>query len=109
MYEVKLNIEEQYLVTLLQYLETLKSAQIERVIKKRLIKSRINKNEELLETLAIDDPLRLYIKPLRENVTAEELAHEQNYKGTDWEKIDELAKTLDIQEPLDVLLEQLKS
>ena len=35
MYEIKLNIEEHSLVTLLQYLQTLQSVEIEKIIKKR--------------------------------------------------------------------------
>lgn len=112
MYEIKLNIEEQYLATLINYLETLKSVQIEKIIKKRQPPPRISqltKNEELLKTLADDDPWRQFIKPLREHITAEELIKEQNYKGTNWDKIDDLAKTLDIQEPIELLFDQLKS
>jgi hypothetical protein len=112
MYEIKLNIEEQYLATLINYLETLKSVQIEKIIKKRQPEARVSRqsqNDELLKTLAVDDPLRQFVKPLRMHVTAEELIKEQNYKGTDWLKIDDLAKTLDIQEPLELLFDQLKS
>ncbi len=101
MYEIKLNIEEQYLATFINYLESLKSVQIEKIIKKRQPVARVSqltKNEELLLTLPDDDPLRQFIKPLREHVTAEQLIKEQNYKGTDWRKLDDLAKILDIQE-----------
>lgn len=109
MYEVKLNIEEAYLLSFLKYLETVQTVQIERVIKKRKNTRVLSKNERISQSLAPSDPLRAFIKPLREHLTKDDIKREQKYKGTDWHKIDLLAKELDIQEPLEVLFEQLKS
>lgn len=108
MYEVKLNIEENSLIILLKYLETLQSVQIEKIIKKRVQQKVLTKNEELLKNLPVDAPLRHVIKPIRKGVTIEQILKEQNYQGTDWEKVNEIAQKLDIQEPLEVLLAQLK-
>ncbi len=40
--------------------------------------------------------------------TLDELAEEQNVKPMDWEEFSRLAKKIDIQEPIELLLEQLK-
>ena len=46
-------------------------------------------------------------KPMRENITIEEMVKEQNYKGFDRDEFDKLIKELDIQEPIEELLNQL--
>ena len=46
-------------------------------------------------------------KPLRENITIEEMVKEQNYTGFDRDYFDILVKELDIQEPIEELLNQL--
>jgi translation initiation factor RLI1 len=108
MYEVKLNIEEQYLSMLLKYLDTLQSVHIEKIIKKREQKNGLSKNEILLKTLPLNDPLRQVIKPIRKGVTLQQILAEQNYTKTNWTRVDEIAQNLDIQEPLEELLTQLK-
>jgi Uncharacterised protein family (UPF0175) len=67
-------------------------------------------NERMLATLPADHPLRPYIKaePIRKNVTAEQLMREQNYKGTDWDKLNAIAKSMAIEEPIELLLAQAK-
>jgi hypothetical protein len=41
-------------------------------------------------------------------VTLQHILQAQNYNGTNWNKVDEIAKNLNIQEPLEDLLAQLK-
>jgi predicted HTH domain antitoxin len=67
-------------------------------------------NERMLASLPADHPLRPYIKsePIRKNVTAEQLMREQNYKGTDWDKLNAIAKAMAIEEPIELLLAQAK-
>lgn len=65
-------------------------------------------NEKLLATLPANDPLRAYLKPMRKHVTIEELIKEQNYKGTDWDKLNAIARDMAIEEPIELLLAQLK-
>ena len=65
-------------------------------------------NEKLLATLSVNDPLRAFLKPMRKHVTIEELAKEQNYKGTDWDKLNAIARDMAIEEPIELLLAQLK-
>ena len=70
----------------------------------------LNANERLLASLPVDDPLRAFIKPhpMRKHVTAEQLMKEQNYKGTDWDKLNAIARDMAIEEPIELLLAQLK-
>ncbi len=64
----------------------------------------------MLATLPADHPLRPYIKPqpIRKNVTLEEIMKEQNYTGTDWDKLNAIAKEMAIEEPIELLLAQAK-
>ena len=55
-----------------------------------------------------NDPLREAIKPIKSTITIEELIKEQNYKGTDWNKLNAIAENMAIQEPIEILLAQLK-
>ena len=45
---------------------------------------------------------------MRKHVTAEQLMTEQNYAGTNWDKVHKLVDDLDIEEPIELLLAQLK-
>lgn len=110
MYEIKLNIEEHSLVTLLQYLQTLQSVEIEKIIKKRLPKKNPSKKEPLFSIPSLDEPLKSAIaRPIRKDITLQQILQAQNYKGTNWNKVDEIAKNLNIQEPLEDLLAQLNA
>lgn len=68
----------------------------------------ISLSEQFLDTLSPKDPLREAIKPIKSTITIEELIKEQNYKGTDWNKLNAIAENMAIQEPIEVLLAQLK-
>ena len=65
-------------------------------------------SEQILDTLSPKDPLGEAIKPIKSTITIEELIKEQNYKGTDWNKLNAIAENMAIQEPIEVLLAQLK-
>ena len=64
--------------------------------------------EKMLNRMDPDDPIRKSYKPIRKGVTLEDIMREQNYKKIDWDEMNARAKALDIQEPLEVLLAQLK-
>ncbi|MCY7327712.1 MAG: hypothetical protein LH618_04105 [Saprospiraceae bacterium] len=49
------------------------------------------------------------IKPLRKKLRIADLKKEQNYTGINQTKLDELIEKLDIQEPIELLLSQLKA
>lgn len=65
-------------------------------------------SERFLNTLSPNDPLNGAIKPIKSTITIEELIKEQNYQGTDWNKLNAIAEGMAIQEPIEVLLAQLK-
>lgn len=48
------------------------------------------------------------IKPIRETLTVEDILKEQSYKNFDRAKMDALIKQMDIQDPNNELLEDLK-
>jgi hypothetical protein len=109
MYEIKLNIEEHSLVILLQYLQTLQSVEVEKIVKKRLSKKNLSEKEPILAIHSLGEPLKSAIaRPIRKGVTLQHILQAQNYNGTNWNKVDEIAKNLNIQEPLEDLLAQLK-
>ena len=104
MSELRLTIEDNYLNAFLNMLQSLNYVSVEQVKpspKKKL------KNK--LDILAKNHPLREAIKPIRAFVPLQDLAKEQNYTKTDWKALDKIVEDMDIQEPLELLLEQLKS
>ena len=68
----------------------------------------ISLSEQFLNTLNSNDPLHGAIKPIKSTITIEELIKEQNYQGTDWNKLNAIAEKMAIQEPIEMLLAQLK-
>lgn len=47
------------------------------------------------------------VKPIREKLDIEQLKKEQNYQGFDKDEVDQLIKEIDIQEPIEELLEMI--
>ena len=112
MYEVKLNIEEKYLSAFLAYVHKFNSATVEKVTKQDAPKvseetAVPSKTAIFLSSLDPNDPLREVIKPIRNNITLEEIIKEQHYKGTNWSLIDKIAVDMAIEEPIEDLLAQL--
>ena len=48
-----------------------------------------------------------FIRPIRKKVTIEDLIREQNYKGVNIERMNKAIADADIQEPIELLLQQL--
>ena len=48
------------------------------------------------------------VKPMRENISLEELMEEQNYKPIDFKSFRTLAKEIELDDPIDELLADLK-
>jgi hypothetical protein len=48
-------------------------------------------------------------RPIRENITVEELVKEQNWQPIDEQKMDAIVKKMDIKEPIELLMAQLTS
>lgn len=51
--------------------------------------------------------LQTIIKPIRQKLDIEELKQEQNYQGFDQEEVDRLIEDIDLQEPLEELLDMI--
>jgi hypothetical protein len=73
------------------------------------------KDEEVLNklNLVIDEYskgnfiLMEVVKPIREKLDIEQLKKEQNYQGFDKGEVDQLIKEIDLQEPIEELLEMI--
>jgi Uncharacterised protein family (UPF0175) len=65
-------------------------------------------NERMLASLPANDPLREALRPIQKDVTLEEIMKSQGYTGTNWDRVHKLADDLAIEEPLELLLAQLK-
>jgi hypothetical protein len=109
MSEIKLTIPEEHLSSFLIYLETISYIKIEqiRTPKKRKGTAK-SATARALQTLPLNDPLRQAIKPIRSQVSLETIVQEQKYISTDWQKLKKIAQELAIQEPIELLLAQLK-
>lgn len=72
-------------------------------------------DEEVLNKLALvlDEYARGHlvlmeiIKPIRDKLDVEQLKKEQNYQGFDKEEVNRLIKEIDLQEPIEDLLEMI--
>jgi predicted HTH domain antitoxin len=65
-------------------------------------------SEKFQDTSSIQAPLHEAIKPIRSTITIEDLIKDQNYQGTNWDKLNKIAQNMAIEEPIEVLLAQLK-
>jgi hypothetical protein len=106
MSEIHLIVQDDYIAAFLELIQKMPQIQVQ-VVKPTAQKS---KNQRLLEQLPVDDPLRKAIR-LRQRTpkTLEQIMQAQNYKKTNWVRLREVANAMDIQEPIELLLEQLKS
>ena len=68
----------------------------------------LNTIKEMLQKVSSENDLfNRIVKPTRKTITVEDMIREQNYKGFDKEKVDELIKEMDIQDPIEELLSEL--
>ena len=71
----------------------------------------VTMNELIYSTLADDDPLKEYIKPIKKYKSTEEwieaLKEKQGYNGLNKNRLEAFRDAMDIQEPLELLLSQL--
>ena len=127
MYKVELNINEQYLMILLAFLDGLGEAQqLVKVAKQKsadksdknatitpqnaqiLLKNFINSGL-LPVTLPTNDPLSRWVKPLRQQLKVEDLLKQHIGKQHSRAELDVLFAQMNIEQPLEVLLNDLKS
>jgi vacuolar-type H+-ATPase subunit I/STV1 len=110
MSELKIHVEDQYLPALLSYLQGLSYIRVEQIKEKKGSKQKqtaTNATERYLATLSPTDPMRQAIKPMRENVTAEDLVRESGYVKTDWDKVRQIGIEMDIPQTYEELIAQL--
>lgn len=109
MSEIKINIDDRHLQAFLAFLETLNYVEVEKVTRnKSKTKAQSTEvNGTFLASLPPDSPLRQAVKPIRKNVTAEDLIRESGNIKTDLEKLRQLAVDLDIPQSTEELLSQL--
>ena len=127
MYKVELNINEQYLMILLAFLDGLGEAQqLVKVAKQKSV-DKADKNATvtpqnahiLLQKfinsgllpvpLPANDPLSRWVKPLRQRLTVEDLLKEHTSGQRSRAELDVLFAQMNLEQPLDVLLNDLKS
>jgi hypothetical protein len=115
MSELKIHVEDQYLPTLLNYLQSLSYIRVEQIKEKKSSKpkqakiSEPNTTERYLTSLAPDDPMRqAAIRPMRENATADQLFQEGGSIKTDWDKVRQIGIEMEISEDnIEQILAQL--
>ena len=62
---------------------------------------------EINQWLATDTLIKSVVKPMREDISVEDLITEQNYQGFNKNQFNNLIDELDVQEPIEELLEML--
>jgi hypothetical protein len=99
---------ENHKMELISFIITLQQedaiAAFERVVPR--IKKKVKSTNRKQDVDSVD--LAYFARPVRENITIEELMQEQHNFPIDKTKMDAIVKSLDIQEPIEELLLQLK-
>lgn len=103
MNQIILNVDNQYTADFLIFLKTLNYVKVQQ-IKKTTI-SDVSKKAKAPLTTALLQAAR----PTRTSVTLAQLAQEQGYIKTDWQRLRQLSEELDIQESIEELFTQLKA
>lgn len=109
MSEIKITIKDAYLHSFLEFLQTLNYVQVQEVggVGLKLNGAASSNIMAILKEFSADDPLLNAIQPMKKSVNIEALIKKHGNKKTDWERLKELAKDMDIQEPIEDLLAQL--
>ncbi len=97
MSEIKINIQDQYIRAFLEFLQTLNYVQVKEIGGVAVKQNSASATEAFLKTLSPNDPLRKAIQPNRQGISANDLIKEQGYEKTDWSRLNQLAKDMDIQ------------
>jgi hypothetical protein len=103
MNQITLNVDNHHIADFLNFLQTLNYIEVKK-IKKASVEKSPKKGGQLAHTA-----LLAAAKPIRASVTLAELAQEQGYVKTDWQRLGQLAKDMNIQEPIEELFAQLKA
>jgi hypothetical protein len=110
MSEIQLAIQDQYMAAFLEFIKTLPYIEIQQVTTvPKLLKPKKTKVALMLEQIPENAPIRKVIRPMTKVKTLDDIAKAQNYQGTNLENLNKIALALDLQEPIEDLLAQLKS
>ncbi len=101
MSELRLKIEDAYLSAFWSYIHSLPNGSVEVIV------SKTKKSTPLKGATPNNAALLKAAKPIRKGVTLAQLAQEQGYTKTNWQRVHQLAKDMAIQEPIEDLLAQL--
>jgi hypothetical protein len=109
MYNIELNIEPQYLHGLLAFLTNMgEGHEIVRVAKRKK-KVGMVALPQVIAQLPVDDPLRQWVKPLPQQLRAEDFIKPHFKTGVNRERLDLLFQQLNLEQPIETLLADLKS
>ena len=68
----------------------------------------IEKLEQILKEYAESrDSIRHLLKPMKQKLDVDQLVEEQNFQGVNTEKIEQLIKEINLEEPIEDLLEMI--
>lgn len=110
MSEIQLVIQDQYMTAFLEFIKTLPYIEIQQVtVPTKQPKPKKSKAEKMLELIPENAPIRKVIRPVRQAKSLDAIAKAQNYRGTNMENLKKIALAMDLQEPIEELLAQLKS
>ncbi len=101
------NIESRK-VELIAFIVMLQQEEAISAIEKIVQEVKSSKKQKHEQQMVSEAEVQYFKRPIRENVTVEELIQEQNWQPIDENKMDAIVKRLDIQEPIELLLSQLK-
>ena len=102
------NIESRK-VELIAFIALLQQEEAISVIEKTVQEVKSFKKQKHEQQMVSEAEVQYFKRPIRENVTVEELIQEQNWQPINEKKMDAIAKRLNIQEPIELLLSQLKA
>ncbi|MEY4936422.1 MAG: hypothetical protein RIS64_2781 [Bacteroidota bacterium] len=110
MSEIQLAIQDQYMAAFLEFIKTLPYIEIQQVTApKKQPKPKKSKVAIMLEQIPEKAPIRKVIRPVRPAKSLDAIVKAQNYRGTNMENLKKMARSMDLQEPIEELLAQLKS
>ena len=107
MSEIRLNVDDRYLQTLLGLLKALDYVEVKKVSKSELTQEEKNTTGDYLSTIPATDPLHLALKNPIQSVNIEDALINSEYQKTDLAKLERLATELAIPQTADELIAQL--
>ncbi len=101
-----INIETRK-VELIAFIAQLQQEEAISAIEKAVKQYTRYKNPEYEHQLVSETNVQYFKRPIRDNISIEDLVREQNWKPIDEAKMDAIAQKMDIKEPIELLMAQL--